>query len=135
MPGFNGLLLRKSDIQYPTADQAAYVFYHKNGASFTGASPDGNNPHLGDPKINALVEQIGAEFDLNKQRDLLHEFQRLQADAAYRLPFPGYSTKALTVVWPVIANYNVHRGPPGYPIPGLSTFFWQDSTKPPLGNS
>jgi peptide/nickel transport system substrate-binding protein len=135
MPGFNGLLLRKSDIQYPTADQAAYVFYHKNGASFTGASPDGNNPHLGDPKINSLVEQIRTEFDLNKQRDLLHEFQRVQADAAYRLPFPGYSTKALTVVWPVISNYNVHRGPPGYPIPGLATYFWQDSTKAPLGTN
>ena len=134
-PGMNGILLRKGpDVLYSAAELAAYVFYHKNGSSFTGATPDGNNPHLGDPKFNSMVEAIGAEFDKKRQTELIYEFQKAQAIEAYRVPFPGYATKPLSLVWPAIGNYGVHVPVPGVPVPG-DMYWWQDSSKPPLGKS
>jgi ABC-type transport system substrate-binding protein len=130
-PGFNGMLLRKSDVLYPSADQAAYVFYHKNGASFIGMSPDGDRPDRGDPKINSMIETIAGEFDKKKQTEMVYELQRVQAEESYRAPFPGYSTKALAVVWPVIGNYGVHVPPAGVNVPG-DIHLWMDSSKPPL---
>jgi ABC-type transport system substrate-binding protein len=128
-PGFNGIFLRKGDIQYPNADKAAYTFYHKNGASFVGASPTGDRPDQGDPEINSLIDDIRAEFDPERQLALLHDFQRMQAERAYRIPFPGYSSKALSLVWPAIGNYGVFRGPPGYSDPGFANY-WHDTSQP-----
>jgi peptide/nickel transport system substrate-binding protein len=134
-PGMSGILLRKGpDVLYSAAELAAYVFYHKNGSSFTGASPDGNNAHLGDPKFNSLIEAIGAEFDKNKQVEMIYDLQRQEAEAAYRVPFPGYATKPLSLVWPVIGNYDVYVPVPGVPITG-DIYYWQDSSKPPIGKS
>ena len=68
------------------------------------------------------------------QTELIYEFQKAQAIEAYRVPFPGYATKPLSLVWPAIGNYGVHIPVPGVPVAG-DMYWWQDSSKPPLGKS
>jgi ABC-type transport system substrate-binding protein len=100
--GFNGINHRALR-GFPTVAAGLYGTFHKDGGFFQGSTPDGKNPHLGDPKVMDLIDKIKAEPDLKKQQGLVHEAVKYLAGQAYSIPRPA-SVKAFTLWWPAIGN-------------------------------
>ena len=130
--GYSGTAL---DNERPFATIGLMVFglLHKDGAFYKGMSPDGKNVQNGDPKINELAEKIKAEFDLNRQADLVHEEVRYFTGQAYDIPQPS-SAKSFGVWWPAIDHLNAFSNGVS---PNIWTEnrlpWWIDASKPPLG--
>jgi hypothetical protein len=110
-----------------------YQVAHPEGRNHIGITPDGSNPARGDPAITKLINDIKAEYDLEKQRAIAHEYQRQMTVRAAGIQL-GVSSPGFNLVWPVVSNYMVFRGQVGtVPIAESELHFWLDNTKPPLG--
>ena len=97
--------------------------------------PDGRNPHLGDPKINEVIEKMKAEPDLKKQQSLAHELIRYATGQAYTLPRPT-AAKAFSLSWPAIGNIGLtttYAG--GNQQVETRRDWWVDASKAPLAKS
>ncbi|HXH21279.1 MAG TPA: ABC transporter substrate-binding protein [Dehalococcoidia bacterium] len=128
-PGFNGIGHVPGTV-YPTVASAIFANMHKDGLRFHGLTPDGRNAHLGDPEVNRMIERIRQEFDLKKQQDLVHDFQRFMAPKVYNIP--DNATLGFGLNWPILQNVAVYRNWTG----GVATtegnlHIWLDDTKPP----
>jgi peptide/nickel transport system substrate-binding protein len=129
--GFNGFLYGL-ERGYPTVAAQMAATVHKDGERFHGLTPDGQNPHLGDPQVNALVEKMKTEFDLGRQQGLAHDLIKYMAERAYNVP-ASYARLNFTLDWPVIRNLGVYRTY-NSPNPVVERYlsWWLDETQPPL---
>jgi peptide/nickel transport system substrate-binding protein len=101
---------------------------HKDGAGFHGMTPNGEDPHLGDPKVNDLVSKIRTTLDKEDQVGMVNDLARYMTEQAYYIPNPTTS-KPLSLWWPAIGNLGVDVRYLGIGVP---LNWWVDSTKPPL---
>jgi hypothetical protein len=101
---------------------------HKDGSAFHGMTPDGRNAHLGDPKVNDMVDRIKRETDRPSQVKQVHELTRYMTEQAYYIPRPSTS-KPLSLWWPAIGNVGVDRN---YPGGSVNRHWWVDASKAPL---
>jgi ABC-type transport system substrate-binding protein len=117
----------------PFATVALMVFgtLHKDGAFYHGFSPDGTNLQNGDPRINDLAVKVQQEFELEKQRTLVHDLIRYFTDQSYYIPQPS-AAKGFTLWWP-IGNLGAYSNGVS---PNLWTerhlHWWLDTTKRPF---
>ena len=108
---------------------------HKDGSIFHGMTVDGRNPELGDPKVNDLTERIKAEYDSNKQKDLVHDLIRYVTEEATALAKPS-TAKDYTLTWPALANFGVYTTyPSGARAAETMINWWIDPSKPPLARA
>jgi ABC-type transport system substrate-binding protein len=129
--GFNGFMYG-AERTYPTVAGQLVATVHKDGERFHGATPDGRDPHLGDPKVNDLVDKIRVEFDLKKQQDLVQELIRYLAQKAYNIP-ATISNLNYALNWPVVGNAGLYRTYAAGNGPAeTSLHWWIDDTQPPL---
>jgi ABC-type transport system substrate-binding protein len=129
--GFNGINHRALR-GFPTVAAGLYGTLHKDGGFFQGSTPDGKNPHLGDPKVIDLIDRIKAEPDLKRQQGLVHEVVKYVAGQVYSVPRPA-SVKAFSLWWPAIGNLGVTSSYAGANIQAETRLhWWVDSSKPPL---
>ncbi|HLF76374.1 MAG TPA: ABC transporter substrate-binding protein [Dehalococcoidia bacterium] len=130
-----GGLIHRAVRSFPTASAWIFGIMHKDSGSFHGASPDGKNPHLGDPKVNDLIEKMKLEPELQRQQALMHEVIRYLTAQAYTIPRPS-AAKGFSLQWPVIGNLGVTRTYAGGNV-AVETRrdWWVDSSKPPLAKA
>ena len=132
--GFNGINHRALR-SFPTVAAGLYGTFHKDGGFFQGSTPDGKNPHLGDPKVMDLIDKIKAEPDLKKQQGLVHDVTKYLAGQVYSVPRPA-SVKAFSLWWPAIGNLgmtSMYAGG-GNVIQEERRDWWVDTSKPPLAS-
>jgi ABC-type transport system substrate-binding protein len=129
--GFNGINHRALR-GFPTVAAGLYGTMHKDGGFFQGSTPDGRNPHLGDPKVMDLIDKLKAEPDLKRQQALVHEVVRYLAQQVYSVPRPA-SVKAFSLSWPAIGNLGVTQSYAGAnQMAEVRLDHWVDTTKAPL---
>ena len=129
--GFNGINHRALR-GFPTVAAGLYGTLHKDGGFFYGSTPDGKNPHMGDPKLMDLIDKIKAEPDLKKQQALVHDVIRYAAGQTYSVPRPA-SVKAFSLWWPAIGNLGMTASYAGAnQISEVRRDWWVDTTKAPL---
>jgi ABC-type transport system substrate-binding protein len=130
--GYNGVIYGAEKV-YPTVPAQLFGTLHRDGALFHGLTPDGNRAHLGDPKLNEMIEKVKLETERPKQQALVHDVIRYATGQAYNIPRPATS-KNFNVWWPVIGNLGVYPNYSGGHLLIEPTFhWWIDSSKPPLG--
>ncbi|HXH22935.1 MAG TPA: ABC transporter substrate-binding protein [Dehalococcoidia bacterium] len=132
--GFTGVKWM-AERTYPTVASQLFATLHKDGPRFVGMTPTGNNAQQGDPKVNADVEKIRNEFDLEKQQALVHDLLRYMAGKAYYIPvqFP-VGTPGFSLYWPCVSNLGAYVGFAGSNTAAeTGLHLWIDTTKPPLG--
>jgi ABC-type transport system substrate-binding protein len=133
--GFPGLIYRNGASQSSFAAQA-YSRLHSNGTRFIGMTPDGKNARGGHPDVNRMVEEIRREADTAKQKTQALELARFMARTAFDIPMQPYSVLGLTLTWPAIGNFGVHRSwPGGSSVTEVNVHHWVDTSKQPLSPS
>lgn len=130
--GFNGILVL-NDRSYATPANYAYNILHRDGVAFHGATTDGKNAHLGDAKLNDIIEKALAEPDAERRDALIHDTQRYAAEQAYLIPKASVA-KAYSLWWPAVSNYGFHNSyVSGSSIPAEQRInWWLDTTKAPV---
>jgi ABC-type transport system substrate-binding protein len=128
--GFNGIV-HLANPQLPTVASHLFTFVHKDGGRFHGMTPDGNNPQLGDPKLNDEIEKLKLEFDRDKQIGIVNDINRYFTGQSYYVPRKA-QTRLVTLTWPALANFNVFQPSPGENQWSESNLhWWIDETKAP----
>src|SRR5690606_30851029 len=110
--GYSGAQLM-AERPFPTAASLISSSLHYLGGAFHGMTPDGNDAHKGDPELNRMSEQIGLEFDREKQIDLVHDVIRYATQQSYYIP-QGTSAKQFQLIWPVLSGFNAVNAPPDF---------------------
>jgi len=135
LSGFPGIAFRFIN-NYPTPAMQLFSTLHRAGGRFHGFSPDGKNPHLGDPDLNRMLEEMRRDFDIKKQQAYAQDIARLVARKAYVIPMLPFAALNFGLTWPVVGNLGVFRGwPGGSPVTETALHQWLDATKPPLAES
>ncbi|HEU5402938.1 MAG TPA: ABC transporter substrate-binding protein, partial [Terriglobales bacterium] len=109
--GFNGIV-HLANPTLPTVVSHLYTFCHKDGGRFHGFTPDGNNPQLGDPKLNSDIEKLKLEFDHQKQISMVQDIARYFTGYSYYVPRKA-QIPLVEVIWPAVQNYGVLQRAPG----------------------
>ena len=133
--GYNGIQMI-AERPYVSSTNLLAGSFHRDGGAFHGMTPDGKNPHLGDDKVNALIDQLKTEFDTAKQQAITHDVIRYLTQQSYAVPVP-MAAKAYTINWPVIGNgYLFSRwAQDNAYISEEWIDWWIDTSKPPIGKS
>ncbi|HLF78722.1 MAG TPA: ABC transporter substrate-binding protein [Dehalococcoidia bacterium] len=132
LPGFPGIAYRSMG-SYPTPAMQLFSSLHRAGSRFHGMSLDGKNPHLGDPDLNRMLEEMRREFDIKKQQTFALDIARFVARKAYVIPMLPFAALNYSLSWPVMGNLGVFRGWPGGSAPTETALHhWLDTTKAPL---
>lgn len=129
--GYNGFSVQ-AERPYASAINLMLGSWHSAGGAFHGLTPDGNNAFGGDPKLDAMIERIQAEFDLKQQISLTHDVIRYMTEQSYMIPRP-VANRAYEVWWPAVANQGIKERWPNNAIWTESAIdWWIDETKPPF---
>jgi ABC-type transport system substrate-binding protein len=132
--GFDGAAVIP-ERTYATAAIQLYSQYHKDGGGYRGMVPSGGSVVTGDPKSNDLTAKIVQEFDRNKQKGLVHDLIRHEAEQQFYVPRVSVA-KAFTLWWPAIGNIGAFNSYPGAAVwSDVRLNWWMDQTKPPLGKA
>jgi ABC-type transport system substrate-binding protein len=132
--GFNGMV-HLADPATPTAASFYFTFVHKNGGRFHGLTPDGKNAHMGDPKLNDMIDKLKLEFDRSKQIEQSHEIIRYFTGQSYYIP-RATGVPVMTLSWPALENVGVYQQSPGESLWNeRNLHWWINSNKAPLGTS
>jgi len=102
---------------HPIVDLANH--YHSAGGRYFG----------GDSKVDDILNQANREFDVNKQKQLVYDFQRYEGEKHFQPRLGGGS--GFRMSWPILRNKSVWQGSP-------LRFFattWLDPNRAPLGKS
>ena len=128
-------LIHRAVRSFPTASAWIFGIMHKDSSSFHGATPDGKNPHLGDPKVNDLIQKVKTEPDLQRQQATMHEIIRYLTAQAYTIPRPT-AAKGFTLYWPAIGNVGMTTTYAGGSVPvETRRDWWVDNSKAPLAKA
>jgi peptide/nickel transport system substrate-binding protein len=103
--GYNGISVQ-AERPYASAVNLMLGSWHSSGGAFHGLSPTGTNAFAGDPKLDAMIEKIQAEFDQKAQVELSHELIRYMTGQAYMIPRP-VANRSYQVWWPAVANQGI----------------------------
>lgn len=141
VPGtFDGVAfrLRQAGGIFDPVEVAYQEYVPHPGPSYPGFFADGLNYMDGDPEYTRILEAAREEFDIDQRRELMYEFQRLEAENQYMPAFPG-TAQLLRLYWPALRNVNVFsqelpRGSTAAPPLSLMGV-WLDPTQPPLARS
>jgi peptide/nickel transport system substrate-binding protein len=129
--GYSGAQLM-AERPFPTAASLISSSLHYLGGAFHGMTPDGNNAHMGDPKLNDMSEKIGMEFDREAQIELVHDVIRYATEQSYYIP-QGTSAKQFQLIWPVLSGFNAATAPPDFTNWGDALLdIWLDTSKAPI---
>jgi peptide/nickel transport system substrate-binding protein len=129
--GYNGISVQ-AERPYASAVNLMLGSWHSTGGSFHGLTPTGNDAFAGDPKLDAMIEEIQSEFDNKKQISLSHDLIRYMTGQTYMIPRP-VANRAYEVWWPVIGNIGIKERWPNNAIWTESAIdWWIDTSKPPL---
>jgi ABC-type transport system substrate-binding protein len=129
--GYEGVSVQ-AERPYASAVNLMLGSWHSSGGAFHGLTPTGNNAFAGDPKLDAMIEEIQGEFDQKKQVSLSHELIRYMTEQTYMIPRP-VANRAYEVWWPVIGNIGTKERWPNNAIWTESAVdWWIDESKPPL---
>jgi ABC-type transport system substrate-binding protein len=102
------------------------VYTPLGGILYTGHFSETSSFRKGDPEVIDLLMKTRTEFDLEKRRAIIHDFQRMAAEKLYVLHSPGGGS-SFTIAWPALRNQNVQRGEV---VPYVGQ--WLDPTKAPI---
>jgi ABC-type transport system substrate-binding protein len=91
--------------------------YHPSGSKFFGS----------DATMNGMLEKMVGEFDNDKRKAMVHDFERYEGGKNFQ-PLPGGAT-TFRITWPALRNKFVWQGDSQGRY--LSTL-WLDQTKPPF---
>jgi peptide/nickel transport system substrate-binding protein len=125
---FEGISFRSGAAGNQIADvgEGAFAYYHyQGGVNYTGFFDESSSFQQGDQKVNELLEKIRVEFDQRQRISMMHEVQRIMAEAQYMIHFPG-SASTFTMSWPATGNQAVYTGD----LPHVNK--WLDTTKAPI---
>jgi peptide/nickel transport system substrate-binding protein len=129
--GYSGAQLM-AERPFATPANLVASTLHYLGGAFHGMSPNGNEAHKGDPKLNEMSEKLNAEFDRQKSIDLTHEIIRYTTQQSYYIP-QGTSAKQFQLIWPVLSGFNMDTSPPNFTNWADNWLnFWIDDTKAPI---
>jgi hypothetical protein len=129
--GFQGIAVIP-ERTYPTAAVQIYNQYHKDGGGYRGMVNAGGSVKQGDAKSSEFAVKITQEFDRNKQKALVHDFIRYEAEQLFYVPRVSVA-KAFTLWWPVVGNVGAYVGYPGANNwADVRINWWLDDSKPPL---
>jgi ABC-type transport system substrate-binding protein len=135
---YSGLILAL-ERTYPTVASQLFASYHPDGARFHGLSPNGLNPTKGDPQVNSLIDKMKQEFDIKKQQQIAHDFQKYVIDKMYYVPGGPYPTSVppFSLIWPVAGNWGIWSTVPAAGVWWVESLLdlYIDDTKPPLGRA
>ena len=129
--GFNGII-HLANPSNPSVAAELFTFTHKDGGRFHGMTPDGNNAHLGDPRLNSDIENLKLEFDREQQIAIVHDLIRYFTGQSYYVPRPA-RTRLVTLTWPCLENFDVYQ-----PSPSENQWtetnlqWWINQSKPPF---
>jgi len=122
---FEGVSFRSAGATPPDGAESVYAVLHPEGGSYyTGLFSADSSYQKGDPRINELLEKTRTEYDEKKRISLIHDVQRMAAEAQYVVRVPG-SANALSLSWPALQNEQVYQGELAH------IGQWADLTKPP----
>jgi peptide/nickel transport system substrate-binding protein len=99
----------------------------KSGLTFHGYSADGGSGKTGDPALVEVLTKARIEKDVEAQKKLAREAQKILAQKFWSLPEPGGAT-GYYLAWPAVQNLNVNIGESGWDRYQI----WLDPTKKPL---
>jgi ABC-type transport system substrate-binding protein len=102
---------------HPIMDLVAH--YHSGGGRYFG----------GDRKMDDMLDEANREFDVKRQQQIVHEFQRYEGEKHSQPRLGGGS--GFRITWPPLRNKGVWQGSV---LRWLATV-WLDPTKPPLNRS
>ncbi len=123
---YEGMSFRGSPEFHPDPAERAFAAYHPQGGQlYTGFFSDDSSFQKGDPRLTAILEKTRQEFDAKKRIELMHDFQRIEAEGMYRPRLPGNAT-TFSMRWPSLRNFGVFKTE----MPMLSV--WLDEEKPPF---
>lgn len=129
--GFNGII-HLANPSTPSVASHLFTFVHKDGGRYHGMTPDGNNAHLGDPRLNSDIENLKLEFDRDEQIALVHDLIRYFTGQSYYIPRPA-RTRLVTLTWPALENFDVYQPSPSENQWSETNLqWWINQTKPPF---
>jgi ABC-type transport system substrate-binding protein len=129
--GFNGIAIIP-ERTYPTAAVQIYNQYHRDGGGYRGMVNTGGSVKDGDAKSTEFATKITQEFDRNKQKTLVHEFIRYEAEQLFYVPRVSVA-KTFTLWWPAVGNVGAYTSYPGANNwADVRLNWWLDESKPPL---
>ena len=129
--GFNGIAI-VPERTYPTAAVQIYNQYHRDGGGYRGMVNTGGSVNKGDAKSTEMAVKITQEFDRNKQKALVHDFIRYEAEQLFYVPRVSVA-KAFSLWWPVIGNVGAYVSYPGANNwADVRLNWWIDESKAPL---
>lgn len=120
---FAGMAMSSSSAQ-PDPALMAFAHYHSKGAM-----GQHQLPFEPEPDVDAMIESMRAEFDINKRFKILHDFQKLMAGKVRMLLWAGDAT-TYDLAWPWVGNTGVFPayGTYGWPTESL-VHRWYDASK------
>lgn len=115
---------------FDSVEIAFLEFTPHPGIAYSGFFPAGGVWKQGDPRYTILLKKARQEFDAERRRGLMYDFQRMEAEDQYQPSFVG-TAEQLALYWPAVRNVNVFHDDALPFISGLG--LWLDTTRPPLG--
>jgi ABC-type transport system substrate-binding protein len=129
--GYAGILA-KGGGGWASLEAMLFGLLHSDGSIHHASSPDGKNPHLGDPKVDSMIDAMRQEFDTPKRRAIISDYRRYVTQQSYYIIKPSTS-KGYEVFWPIIRNVGVYNTmPPANQASGVQSYWWIDETKAPV---
>ena len=110
----------------PESDLSAQ-FWPQGGVTFHGF---GDNAQ-GDPALSEIIVKARTEFDVEKQKALVHEAQQYLAGKMWALSQPGGAT-AFILGWPAVSNLFAWSNYTWGPAAKWTYRLWIDQTKAPF---
>ena len=97
-----------------------FAHYHPSGSKYFGS----------DTTMNGMLEKMVGEFDNDKRKTMVHDFERYEGGKNFQ-PLPGGAT-TFRITWPALRNKFVWQGDSQGRY--LATM-WLDQTKAPFKKS
>ena len=137
---FEGLGHSQRGTPAQDALAATSALYHSKSFDWLGYDINGRGDGSGDPKVDADLDKMRAEFDATKRLAMYHDLQRYLAPKQYAMTRAGVSQN-FYLAWPVLKNFMVEQG--DYARDGQNsgggtegaTKWWIDDTQAPLKKS
>jgi peptide/nickel transport system substrate-binding protein len=115
---------------FPTVAAGLFGMMHNEGGFYQGATKTGNNVRDGDPDLNAMIEKLKAEPDMEQQYSLTHDIIRYVTGQMYNVP-RATNVKPFGNWWPAIGNVGVDSTFAGGNIWVEERLnWWYDSSQP-----
>lgn len=129
--GYNGYAV-EAERPYSSAISLMFGSWHSGGGAFHGLTPDGNDAFSGDPALDAMIEEAGAEFDNPAQVAKVHDIIRYITAHTYFIPKPTVAP-TYHLWWPALSGVHYRERWPNNSEPSEEAIdWWIDESKAPF---